>query len=408
MGDAAIRNIIGFLVQVVPCAILCFLPFRDRIVGDARRVVATVACAILVATVPFTLFAVAPLPEPISSVRIAAQNLIFLALVAVIARYAMTRIDALTAQKVFVVLLVANFAYYVTISSAMTSDLIWAESRDSEYMYPTTSLITLAIFNLVFFVAMLPLMRYIRHLLDELNDASIWWKFSVLSGVMLVVGMVGQWIPAALFGYEGSYYWFAASVVLFALFLFWWVLRIAETISQEARAHTALERALRAHRMTRSTLASQLADARKHVEELTRALEQATSGGAEAAVTDAAAESVDEVDSSWRSEIVTVGGPRTAVSFYAGDLLYADSANRTRTIHLDHADELPIDVALTTLLHKLPEGHFALCHRSVLVNLHRVSSITPDDIVLDDGTQLPMSRRRYAEVREALARIGRA
>lgn len=54
---------------------------------------------------------------------------------------------------------------------------------------------------------------------------------------------------------------------------------------------------------------------------------------------------------------------------------------------------------------QLPEGRFAYCHRSVIVNLEMVRSVSPEGITLRDGTPVDTSRRRIPELREALARL---
>lgn len=47
---------------------------------------------------------------------------------------------------------------------------------------------------------------------------------------------------------------------------------------------------------------------------------------------------------------------------------------------------------------------FVQCHRSYLVNLQHISAIVRAEIVLDDGTRLPVSRRAQKEVNEAFIR----
>lgn len=44
---------------------------------------------------------------------------------------------------------------------------------------------------------------------------------------------------------------------------------------------------------------------------------------------------------------------------------------------------------------------FVQCHRSYLVNLQHISAIARAEIILDDGTRLPVSRRAHKEVNEA-------
>ncbi|MCL2774554.1 MAG: LytTR family DNA-binding domain-containing protein [Oscillospiraceae bacterium] len=45
---------------------------------------------------------------------------------------------------------------------------------------------------------------------------------------------------------------------------------------------------------------------------------------------------------------------------------------------------------------------FARCHRSYIVGLRHVDKITKTDVILDDGSAIPLSRRLYDEVNRAL------
>lgn len=46
-------------------------------------------------------------------------------------------------------------------------------------------------------------------------------------------------------------------------------------------------------------------------------------------------------------------------------------------------------------------GQFVHCHRSYLVGLHAIRSITKTDVILDNGERLPISRRMYAQLSQA-------
>ncbi len=54
-----------------------------------------------------------------------------------------------------------------------------------------------------------------------------------------------------------------------------------------------------------------------------------------------------------------------------------------------------------------PDAGFVRCHRSVLVNLRFVSKITKTDVVLDDGTVLPLARNAQQAVSQAFIRYYR-
>ena len=61
--------------------------------------------------------------------------------------------------------------------------------------------------------------------------------------------------------------------------------------------------------------------------------------------------------------------------------------------------------SLASLESRLDERRFVRVHRSAIVNLEQVREIGETMIVLRDGTQLPLSRRRREQVAEAVRRF---
>lgn len=99
---------------------------------------------------------------------------------------------------------------------------------------------------------------------------------------------------------------------------------------------------------------------------------------------------------------VVLSTARHAMSFLPGEVSYVDSLNRVRAIHFANGERVEIDMTLAAIFEVLPADRFAYCHRSVVVNLGHVRGLSSERLVLDDGTALPVSRRRYVEVRDAL------
>jgi len=56
--------------------------------------------------------------------------------------------------------------------------------------------------------------------------------------------------------------------------------------------------------------------------------------------------------------------------------------------------------AITAFSRELGEG-FMFCHRSYIVNLSAVKQIKREEIILDNGKSIPVSRAKYKEVNEA-------
>lgn len=67
-----------------------------------------------------------------------------------------------------------------------------------------------------------------------------------------------------------------------------------------------------------------------------------------------------------------------------------------------HPDKIACKIPLYKLKEELSDARFVNTHRSYLVNLAHVKRVTRTDVVLDDGTVLPLSRRLYKDVTSSL------
>lgn len=89
----ALRSIAGFLVQIVPCAALCLMPFVGRLRGGRRAyALAAVICAAML--VPFVAASTMLLGDEFYHERLFAQNAVFLATVAALGALYVRRVDA--------------------------------------------------------------------------------------------------------------------------------------------------------------------------------------------------------------------------------------------------------------------------------------------------------------------------
>ena len=84
----------------------------------------------------------------------------------------------------------------------------------------------------------------------------------------------------------------------------------------------------------------------------------------------------------------------------ASTILYLESHLHKVTVH-SRTRKVDTYAKLDDLQEQLPDT-FARCHRSFLVNLAAVSSLDENDVILHDGTRLPISRRRMHELQHAL------
>ena len=82
------------------------------------------------------------------------------------------------------------------------------------------------------------------------------------------------------------------------------------------------------------------------------------------------------------------------------DIAYAEAMGHVLQLHMTNGTCYETRMAMKDAEEKLG-ADFIHCHRSYLVNLRHVRRITRTDVVLDDGTALPLSRRLYDAVNRA-------
>jgi len=87
----------------------------------------------------------------------------------------------------------------------------------------------------------------------------------------------------------------------------------------------------------------------------------------------------------------------------AGTVLYATVADHYLKVYVAGGMLSP-NLSMEELRARLPEdGRFLECSRSVLVNLDHVSKVEAKAVTMDDGTRLPVSRRRRQALVDAIA-----
>lgn len=106
--------------------------------------------------------------------------------------------------------------------------------------------------------------------------------------------------------------------------------------------------------------------------------------------------SVQEASAHWlsfTSDDQTVALPLRSI-------LYIEMGGHYATIHT-YSSEYRVRSTLKELQNKLPQGYFALPHKSILVNFEHVLSASKNEIQMDNGAAIPISRHRYKEFNDA-------
>jgi len=98
-----------------------------------------------------------------------------------------------------------------------------------------------------------------------------------------------------------------------------------------------------------------------------------------------------------RTIIIPANGVQ--LRFYVDEITFLEAFSHTVTLHtITDTHELRMTIGEAEKL--LVDGFFR-CHRSYIVNLQYLRKIDKTEILLDDGTVLPLSRRLYKQANDA-------
>lgn len=85
---------------------------------------------------------------------------------------------------------------------------------------------------------------------------------------------------------------------------------------------------------------------------------------------------------------------------YLRDIMYVESNGHYCVIHTKN-DIISVREKISSLFSQLESKQFFMCHRSYIVNMAYVSRITKKDIVLDNGSMIPIARGKWEDVNRA-------
>lgn len=104
----------------------------------------------------------------------------------------------------------------------------------------------------------------------------------------------------------------------------------------------------------------------------------------------------------YRKNIMVIDTPSQTISFRLDEVLYIDIYDKTLSVHLQNGSVLTAMANLSSLLKKLPPEQFVQCHRSYIVSLPAISSLCRYTIKLKNQEIIPVSKKRYKNVQNAL------
>lgn len=417
MLEVAVRNVAGFLVQLAPCAVLCFLPFSGSLRRPTAHVYGGVAVTLAVALVPYVAASVWPIDPSLGTLRFLLQDAVFYATLAVLGVIYARGVRSDGIRKAFVFALVMCYGFLVVAGANSLSELAGIVEEDG-YMFPPAKLAVLTATTAVFFAPMAALMRFVRRVLQAPIERRTLVHLAALPCVLTAAMLVGGWLPSRVVDADALLNTFTIAVCAAVVFVMWWMLRTVLDVSDAAVKRTQLAAALARHERKQRELENALQAEQQRSAELERAaVRQADDDRGRSALDDAddsgrgtfagpddgAKNAAGKVAGADGERSVVLATSTQAVSFLPSDVVYAESLNRVRIVHLAGGESVQIGTTLAQIAAHLPSDRFVYCHRSIVVNLDFALSLDADELTLRGGAKVPVSRRRLPELRDALA-----
>lgn len=265
-----VRNIAGFLLQILPCAFLCLYPFSNRFKVPMRSA-CLIAGGILAAfCAVFAAVGSVPLDPVAHEYRIFAQNVVFLLAICALAVPYLTLIQAEAPKKLFVLLTVAVYGCLVTYAQDALRVPMGVSPDHDGYMYQPALLAALLVVNAVGIAPMTLVMSRVRRLVEGPVDTALWRQMCVLPAGFLIVAVFSNWMVLNLhLPVDTANRLLSLGIILLAVALAWWVVRLLERTDQMAIERTRVEAEAHAYR----TLAENADELRRMRHDMNRHLQ---------------------------------------------------------------------------------------------------------------------------------------
>ncbi len=104
-----------------------------------------------------------------------------------------------------------------------------------------------------------------------------------------------------------------------------------------------------------------------------------------------------------RNHSITLSGYDKQMRLPVNEICFFETERGHVIVHTTDGRELRCSNTMSRIEQQLQGQDFFRCHTSFLVNLSQIETLTPTDLVLKNGTIIPVSRHRKKELKEMLS-----
>lgn len=251
MITAILHSLIGFYLQLVPCAFFCLYPFYNSFRYPRRRIIALVAAIVIGMSVIFThIYVVLDIPSG-AYVSFFPLNLTFLLTVGLLAIVYLLSIRAPAVHLLYMLILVLNYGFLVSdISDWFIAD--WFFNVD--YLYDTGILLTIFIATVLLFYPMLKVLRLVRSAFDSLIEASIWKWFLLTPSLFFAAMLLFYQIPLSIgWPRERILSLFIRAMIVLMLIICVIALRTMQAVQRQADEYAAIKSTVNSYKLMAET-----------------------------------------------------------------------------------------------------------------------------------------------------------
>lgn len=252
-----IRQVLGFWIQILPCAFLCLYPFKSDFKAGLRKSLSVSVSIFLIMTAVFAAAGAAPYPAELEGYRFSFQEIVFcITLVLLLALYIFL-IKESKAKKLFIFFIVMNYGFLIMSAQNLSYELFDIPYNSDGYMYPAARLSASLCVNILLFVPMLFFIKHLRHSLKSHIAEKQWKILWKIPAVFIILSMVFYEIPSQtqILSAEKVSEVFMMIMILFSLSIYIWLFNIINQSRKQAEETARLELVVENYRKTSENIA---------------------------------------------------------------------------------------------------------------------------------------------------------
>lgn len=109
---------------------------------------------------------------------------------------------------------------------------------------------------------------------------------------------------------------------------------------------------------------------------------------------------LERINDKQETPILVIETAKNTIKVDYNDIYYCIMFSPYIDIHTN-LEKITVRKRISEMEERLPSKYFIRCHRSYIVNVSHINSITKNNVILENGVKIPISRGKYKEINNA-------